>query len=60
MWGISRQRSLHNKEEKIREIRRQEKPAKDAAAAAEKQRRYRGIIALVDYTSLGEGTEWVR
>jgi len=41
LWGISRQRSLHAKEEKYRAIRAAEKPAKDAAAAAEKARRYR-------------------
>jgi len=41
MYGISRHRSLSKKEERLREIAEQERPAKEAAAAAEKARRNR-------------------
>jgi len=42
MYGISRNRSLSKKEAKLRTIAEQERPAKEAAIAAEKARLNRG------------------
>jgi len=40
-YGMTRHRTLHNREQKLREIRDCEKPAKDAAKKVEDAARYR-------------------
>ena len=42
VYGITRQRANERKENRLREIEERERPAKEAAKAAEKQRLYRG------------------
>ena len=51
VYGITRQRANERKEAKLREIEERERPAREAAKAAEKQRLYRGNQILYNISS---------